>query len=91
MNNRPIEWLFERQGNTLGETAMRIRIVDHGAGEFIELHSSCGGESLVSIDAAEWPNLRATIDMVVAEIQKHETQPKNELHPLRNPQSCDRA
>lgn len=91
MNNRPIEWLFDRDHNTLGETAMRIRIVDHGAGEFVELHSSCGGESLVSIDAAEWPNLRATIDMVVSEIQKHETQLKNELHPLRNPKSIDRA
>ena len=90
MKNRPIEWLFERDNNTLGETAMRIRIVDHGAGEFVELHSSCGGESLVSIDAAEWPNLRATIDMVVAEINKHETK-HNELHPLRNPQSIDRA
>ena len=72
MKNRPIEWLFEPDGNTLGQNALRIRIADHGAGEFIELHSGAAGETFISINPEEWANLRATIDMVMAEIAKHE-------------------
>lgn len=59
-----------------GERCTNISIEDHAAGEFIivEQQSQVPGvkEQEIQIEPEEWPMLRDGIDMMIAEIKKHE-------------------
>lgn len=68
---RPVAWIVNKKGRELfNEWAMRVEIVDEAGGEFVEVTD--GDQSKIRIDPVEWDQLRATINMAMAEIIDHE-------------------
>lgn len=61
---RPMAWVVHPRGeDKFSELATNIRIVDEGAGEYVEVEQS-GRKDLgkIAIDKDEWPALRETIE-----------------------------
>ena len=59
--------------NIFCETATTIAISDDAAGEFLKI-TQCNDESEkgeISLEQNEWPSIRAGIDMMFKEIEKH--------------------
>jgi hypothetical protein len=59
--------------NIFCETATTIEITDDAAGEFLKI-TQCNDESEkgeIRLEQNEWPSIRAGIDMMFKEIEKH--------------------
>jgi len=59
--------------NIFCEAATTIAISDDAAGEFLKI-TQCNDESekgKISLEQNEWPSIRAGIDMMFKEIEKH--------------------
>ena len=55
--------VMENGGNLFDESATTVRLVDEGAGRFVELKSFHG---IVAIDPEEWPVLKDAIEKMIA-------------------------
>jgi hypothetical protein len=72
---RATKWHIGKQGEPIfAEYSFDVEIQDEAAGEFVVLTSNVGRDdrSCVAIDAEDWPEVKAALNMAVKEIKKHE-------------------
>lgn len=67
---RPVAWIVGQSDEPMFcEQITRIELEDQGAGEYVVI-SQCTtehGEQRISVEASDWPAIRAAIDAALAE------------------------
>lgn len=69
MKLRPIAWCLSPEGEPIfGEMSYTIKIVEEGAGEYIEVEDQAGK---IGFNAEEWPHLRDAIEVAIKQMINH--------------------
>jgi len=72
MKTRSIKWVVLPEGEPIfSEHGTTIEIIDEAAGEFLEINQNRIGETRVTVDESNWPEIKQAIDEAFKEIERH--------------------